>query len=428
MAFDTKAFAASFLNQITAGIDEREREAEEYKEKQEQAAARNASLVRERNLRAQEAAQLGKRAMALGATENHVRAALSSGMSGVRELYDKLNAAANQKGVRKLGVDDIEAIVNMPSIPTVNTDLVDMSLEEFAKRTYGAMPVEKAAVEQEDSIVKQLFGFGEKARVQQELANTEYMSGMSIADINEMARQAEYKSLMPNATMTFLDVEQYSPKAVMDFNEKLTDAISDATKGDAAEAYIKARRRSLGTSATMEDIAAEEAIARRTLETKAAKIIIETYAGMYANGGFFTNDLTLKQIEDVMGASYLADLMTTYGFDTDEDEEPEDETQTDREEDTQEETSDTETEEEKVSAEEAKFKNVYYRDDEGRVVQGVPPRPERDFSTLFFGQGMGGDDIDKIMKGEMAVPKYLRPSQWDELFGKTHNTDGTLKR
>ena len=40
---------------------------------------------------------------------------------------------------------------------------------------------------------------------------------------------------------------------------------------------------------------------------------------------------------------------------------------------------------------------------------------------------MGGEDMEKILKGEMPVPKYLRQSQWDELFGKTHNPDGTPK-
>lgn len=422
MAFNFEDFAAGFLGEIEEGIEKRTEKAAEYKEKQEAAAARNAALINQRNMRAQEAAQLGKRAMALGATQNQVRTAISSGMSGVKELYEKLQAAANQKGVKKLGVDDIEAIVNMPSIPTVNTSMIDMSLEDFAKRTYGAMPTEKVQPKAPDSMIARMFGFGAKDRVKRELAETEYMSGMSVADINEMARQAEYMSLMPGASMTFLDVEQYTPKAVMDFNTKLTKAISDATKGDAAEAYIKARRRSLGTNATLEQIQAEEMVARKTLEAKAAKIVIETYAGMYANGGFFNNDLTLKQIKDAMGEKYLKDLMVTYGFD-----EEEVQTESTEEEITEEKKTDTETEETKVSPKEEPFPDVYYRDDEGGIIKGVPPRPEKDFSTIFFGQGMGGEDMEKILKGEMPVPKYLRQSQWDELFGKTHNPDGTPK-
>lgn len=432
MAFDWQAFAGSFLNEITAGIDEREKEAEKYKEKREAAAARNAALVNERKGRASEASSYAKKAMNLGATENQVKSALSSGMSGIKEFADKLQAAANSKGIKKLGVDDIEAIVSMPNIPTVDQSLVDMSIDEFAKRTYGASAGDRAPVEQEDNIIKQLFGYGDKARVKKELAETEYMGGMSIADINEMANQAEYRSLMPEATMTFLDVEQYKPKAIMEFNNDLAEAMKDAIDGDAAEAYIQSRKRALGTSASLEEIAAAEQEAIQTLQGKAARIIIETYAGIYGQGGFFTNDLTLRQIKDTMGEAYLNDLLTTYGFDVEQEEETETETvtetpTTENEEDTQTEETNTEVEETEVSAKEAKFKNIYYRNDEGDIVNGVPPRPTREFSNLFFGAGMGGEDIEAIMKGEMAVPKYLRPSQWDELFGEFYNPDGTFK-
>lgn len=432
MAFDWQAFAGSFLNEITAGIEKREEEAEEYKEKREAAAARNAALVNERKGRASEASSYAKKAMNLGATENQVKSALSSGMSGIKEFADKLQAAANSKGIKRLGVDDIEAIVSMPNIPSVDQSLVDMSIDEFAKRTYGAATGERAPIEQEDNIIKQLFGYGDKARVKKELADTEYMGGMSIADINELANQAEYRSLMPEATMTFLDVEQYKPKAIMEFNNDLAEAMKDAIEGDAAEAYIQSRKRALGTNASLEQIAAAEQEAIQTLQGKAARIIIETYAGIYGQGGFFTNDLTLRQIKDTMGEAYLNDLLTTYGFDVEQEEETETETvtetpTTENEEDTQTEETDTEVEETEVSAKEAKFKNIFYRNDEGDIVNGVPPRPTREFSNLFFGAGMGGEDIEAIMKGEMAVPKYLRPSQWDELFGEFYNPDGTFK-
>lgn len=437
MSFDWQAFAGSFLNTITADIEEREERAEDYREKQEEAAARNAALVNERKLRASEAAAYGKRAMNLGASEAQVKAAISSGMTGIKELADKLQAAANSKGIKKLGVDDIEAIVSMPNIPTVNQSLVDMSLQEFAERTYGAKTTDKVATQEESSVIKQLFGYGDKDRVKRELADTEYMGGMSIADINEMANQAEYRSLMPEATMTFLDVEQYKPKAIMEFNNDLAEAMKDAIDGDAAEAYISSRKRALGTDATLEEIAAEEQRAIDTLQTKAARIVIETYAGIYGQGGFFTNDLTLRQIRDTMGDAYYNDLLTTYGFDVEEDEEiePEDpnknaepkDPNANQEKDPKKKEADPEAKKAEVSAKEAAFKNIYYRNDEGDIVNGVPPRPTREFSNLFFGQGMGGEDIEAIMKGEMPVPKYLRPAQWDELFGKFYNPDGTFK-
>lgn len=437
MSFDWQAFAGSFLNTITADIEEREQEAEKYKERQEAAATRNAALVNERKMRASEAAGYGKKAMNLGATEAQVRTAISSGMTGIKDLADKLQEAANSKGVKRLGVDDIEAIVSMPNIPTVNESLVDMSLEEFANRTYGAKTGDRVAPEEEGSVIKQLFGYGDKDRVKRELSETEYMGGLSVADINEMAAQVDYKSLMPEATMTFLDVEQYKPKAIMEFNKDLTEAMKDAIDGDAAEAYIASRKRALGTEASLEEIAAEEQKAIDTLQTKAARIVIETYAGIYGQGGFFTNDLTLRQIKDTMGEPYYNDLLTTYGFDIEEDEEiePEDpnanaepkDPEPNKEKDPEKKEADPEAKKETVSAEEAKFSNIYYRNDEGDIVNGVPPRPTREFSNLFFGAGMGGEDIEAIMKGDMAVPKYLRPSQWDELFGEFYNPDGTFK-
>ena len=429
MSFDWQAFAGSFLNTITADIEEREEKAEDYKERQEEAAQRNAALVNERKMRASEAAAYGKRAMNLGATQSQVKAAISSGMTGIKELADKLQAAANSKGIKKLGVDDIEAIVSMPNIPTVNQSLVDMSLQEFAERTYGAKTSDKVATQEESSVIKQLFGYGDKDRVKRELAETEYMGGMSIADINEMANQAEYRSLMPEATMTFLDIEQYKPKAIMEFNNDLAEAMKDAIDGDAAEAYISSRKRALGVDATLEEIAAEEQLAIDTLQGKAARIVIETYAGIYGQGGFFTNDLTLRQIKDTMGEAYLNDLLTTYGYDVDDEElDPEAKPKDpEKEKDPEKKKADPEAKKETVSTQEAKFSNIFYRNDEGDIVTGVPPRPTREFSNLFFGQGMGGEDIEAIMKGEMPVPKYLRPAQWDELFGKFYNPDGTFK-
>ena len=50
MSFNKNAFAASFLNQLTAGIEEREERAEEFEEQQKAAAERNAAIVRLENL------------------------------------------------------------------------------------------------------------------------------------------------------------------------------------------------------------------------------------------------------------------------------------------------------------------------------------------------------------------------------------------
>ena len=52
MSFDWGAFAGSFLQEVTEGIERRETEAKDYKEEQKKKAERNLELVRVRNQRA----------------------------------------------------------------------------------------------------------------------------------------------------------------------------------------------------------------------------------------------------------------------------------------------------------------------------------------------------------------------------------------
>ena len=430
-------FSASFLNEIAEGIDTRTEKAEAYEEEQKRLAERNAAVINTRNLRAQEAALIGQKAIQLGARKEHVKAAMASGMKGVAELYDKLQTAANQKGVKTLGEDDIEAIINMPSLPSVNQRYVDMSLRDFANMTYGVQPMDdRPEVETSDSIVRKLLGFEDMNLAKQRLQDTEYVEGMSIADINEAARQAEYTSLFPDIGFTLMEVNFYGPDAAGEFVKDFTETATKATTGKVAETFIqgqvsaaidKAQRS--GNPLTPDEISEIQKGAEQFLAQQAVLPLIETTAGMYGKGGFFKHSTTIDLIEKTMGADFLADYMEVYNIDQDDEEEatPETTEVPSVEEVTETKEDDTETKEEEVSAEEARFSNVSYRNDEGKVVNGVPPRPTREFSNLFFGQGMGGADIEAILKGEMLVPKYLRPSQWDELFGKFYNPDGTFK-
>ena len=430
-------FSASFLNEIAEGIDTRTEKAEAYEEEQKKLAERNAAIINTRNLRAQEAALIGQKAIQLGARKEHVKAAMASGMKGVAELYDKLQTAANQKGVKTLGEDDIEAIINMPSLPSVNQRYVDMSLRDFANMTYGVKPMDdRPEVETSDSVVRKLLGFEDMNLAKQRLQDTEYVEGMSIADINEAARQAEYTSLFPDIGFTLMEVNFYGPDAAGEFVKDFTETATKATTGKVAETFIQAqvsaaidKAQRSGSPLTPDEISEIQKGAEQFLAQQAVLPLIETTAGMYGKGGFFKHSTTIDLIEKTMGADFLADYMEVYNIDQDDEEEvtPETATEPDTEEATEEKEDDTETEEKEVSAEEARFSNVSYRNDEGKVINGVPPRPTREFSNLFFGQGMGGADIEAILKGEMLVPKYLRPAQWDELFGEFYNPDGTFK-
>ena len=188
-----------------------------------------------------------------------------------------------QRGVKKLGVDDIEAIVNMPSIPNVRQDLMDMPLEEFARQTFGARGLPAKPTEDKEKYHGSLFGVDAKDRVKQQLRETEYMDGMSVADINEIARQTDYQSLIPSATMTFLDVPFFDAEKALDFSEKLVETMSDAVTNN--EARIKAAVKDAVDEGVDPVVARNEAT--RMAQELAAETFIEAYAQTYQHGGFF---------------------------------------------------------------------------------------------------------------------------------------------
>ena len=54
----------------------------------------------------------------------------------------------------------------------------------------------------------------------------------------------------------------------------------------------------------------------------------------------------------------------------------------------------------------------------------VPPRPDGlTMGSIFGGGALGREDIEDILAGRMTIPKNLRPNQWDELFGDTHDPE-----
>ena len=350
MAFNKNAFAASFLNQLTAGIEEREEEAKQYEEEQRAAAASNAPLVNARKLRAQEAAQIGQKAIQLGAREEHVKAAMASGINGVGELYEKLLTAANEKGVKTLGEDDIEEIVNMPSIPAINQQYIDMSLREFADKQFGVGRIDRTKEkEPSGSVIRKLLGLDEMALTRKKLEDTDYMEGMSIAEINEAARQAEYTSLFPDLGFNLMDVKFYGPSSKSTFLSEFREAATDAVTGKVAEGYIESEIQALiaereGQEVTPQEIAKVREEAREFLVQQAVKTVIEGMASEYGRGGFFEDEATVDLIRETMGEDYLADQMAIYSRDIEEEEvETEEPTDTEQDQETQtEETTQTE--------------------------------------------------------------------------------------
>ena len=326
MAFNWKAFAASFLDKQTEGIRERREEAKEFEEEQEELAKQNRRLIAERTNLANSYGQLGQKAMALGATKEQVMAAMASGAQGIQTFYEKLLKAANQKGISTLGPADVEAIIDMPEVFEVNPEYIDMNLNELAKIQYGAAMkpgTEAADVQTSDSIIASLFGTNAMSQAKQRLQDTKFSGNLSIADVNELAAQADYNALFPNLGVNFFDKEFYGPEAASKFLNDLTEIEVDAVSGQAAEDFIKRagdlfQRRM--DSDLEEDMAwAEkqrnaqpprtfldaEKDARELLIQQRARALIEGTVGTYGQTGLFDHKPSVDLIRKIMGDEFV---------------------------------------------------------------------------------------------------------------------------
>lgn len=481
MGFNWKAFAASFLDKQTEGIRERREEAKEFEEEQEELAKENRRLLAERTNLANSYGQLGQKAMALGATKEQVMAAMASGAQGIQTFYEKLLKAANQKGISTLGPADVEAIIDMPEVFEVNPEYIDMNLNELAKIQYGAAMkpgTEAADVQTSDSILASLFGTNAMSQAKQRLQDTKFSGNLSIADVNELAAQADYNALFPNLGVNFFDKEFYGPEAASKFLNDLTEIEVDAVSGTAAEDFIKRagdlfqRRMNSDLEEDMKWAEKQreegrtfldaEKDARELLVQQRARALIEGTVGTYGQTGLFDHKPSVDLIRKIMGDDFVDDeieLIKSFNREetvlSDREEnlgseeairtgmeeaeartqagvvEQETEQPVREEETTQTETSDTETKKAALLAKTfptrksqrgLASKGIWDRKYEGKVdAQGkaiiAPPRPDD-----------GGEKTKEIpiVTGLFDSPtgrmkKVTEAEYWDETYGETHD-------
>ena len=458
MGFDWGSFAGSFLEELTEGIEEREQEAKDYKQEQKQKAERNLERVRTSDARAMQVAQIGRQAMQLGATKEQVIAAMSTGAGGVQDLYTKLTQIAadnNLQAGQQLTQEDIETGIALTGIPSIDPKYITMTLDQIARQTYGAAKPKKPAVTDptptpQTGGIRDLFGFNERAKVDRELEEEGFYGDMSIADINFLAQQSEYKSLVPNATMTFADIPNFNSDAKFEFGQDLISAQVDGLKAREDE-IAAAKSLALQGQYIVDGVALSgpeaEAHATMAIRLEQADFLIRKAAEDYTPTGFFDDQSVKAMIirtmnqegggdDDTTGLEYYNDLRAEFLPDLEEDEEGEVPTIEEAsetvkeivEENKETPTPLTATEEAALLTKKRVQENVYYRDDEGNVVKGVPPRPTLGLGNILGGAGLGGEDIEEIYKGNAPVPENLRPNQWDELFGAIANPDGSFKQ
>ena len=473
MAFDWRAFTGQLASGLASDIRQRRVDAREFEEEQEELAERNLSKVQKSKQLANQAAQLGHRARALGATDAQIQNALNSGMNGIADFYNKLQETVEERGVKTLGKADIDAIVNMPNIPDVDFEFADGELAEQTRQLYGFSTPKVERGETDTSVFKTLFGFDAKDRAKERLRNRQLADGMTIAEINAAARQGEYESLFPNATMTFTDVNFFGKKDLRtftrDINSAMKSAVTEPSNKLAIEQagiieaskydFVNKDAQNYMSLAKKADIISKAETEKATLlKQEAAKLVIQNAMDTYLLSDLLSNEAFKRMVETTMGTTYLNEILAE--GEAIEEELPEELTQeqqvfeaspTDediktmeetfaqpekedpaKEEDPKEETPDTEAKKAALLAKTfptrkskrgLSGKGEWDREYEGKVnpdtgkVIIAPPRPPE-----------GGEATKEIAirVGLFSSPtgkkkKVTEAEYWDETYGKTHD-------
>ena len=324
MGFDWKQFAGGVASNLAADIRERRVDARDYEEEQEDLAKSNIPAYQRKKQLAASAAQFGNRARAMGASDAQIKNALSSGVNGIKEFHDKLQDTVNEKGVKTLDQSDIEAIVNMPTIPDVDFKFVDDEYDKFVAKTYGLDGTTAEVEEKDPSFFRTLFALDAKDRAKRRLSDRQIFEGMSIAEINNAVNQAEYESLFPESTMTFTEVNFFGKKDLRQFTKDIESAMSTATKSvdgkariaaageEALAAYNEGKSIADGTLDTEQGAALQreaEAIERGIIQAEAAELIIENALATYYIPDLLTNEAFQRMVVASMGQGYLDKLL-----------------------------------------------------------------------------------------------------------------------
>lgn len=231
MGFDWQAFATGFLQQTAKNQTEAREDARNYEERQRELAERNSQTISKRRAVANQVVGLTNMLRDNGASQEVIQAAVSAGPQSVVELANKVNSARETLG-RNLASDDIESLVNMPD----GFSVIDMDTEDFIRKTYG-LGYEGAGTSKETverTFMDRLTGRKLRDAARARLDSEVMMDGLTAYDINQMAAQQDYESLVPGTFITFNEMKIFDPATDMaSFSRTITSLVSDVE--DSAE-------------------------------------------------------------------------------------------------------------------------------------------------------------------------------------------------
>ena len=203
MAFNAKAFATGFLNELTKGIKERGAEAKELLIEEKEKADRNIAEYKERIENMDTAKRLAGQLIDLGATEEQVMyyAKDKDPVTALRSVYTALTDMKELKS-QNVNYPDLtpELVSQIMDVPA-DFKPTDEQMNDFWKRTFNLTKQhEKNLPSDTDegffgNILFAAMNINARERVMRKLEEQKYLGDYSIADINRIAASKEYSDV-----------------------------------------------------------------------------------------------------------------------------------------------------------------------------------------------------------------------------------------
>jgi len=436
MAFDWNQFTTNFLNTVSTGINQRVQAAADEKTLLDKEYEDSRTVFKNRKKLVNNGIMLAGKARALGANDMQIKAAISSGETGLPTFVKALENFSAKKGGTNLSMSEVDTLVEGAEL------FEEGDVNEFLRRSYGLLDSEsdKIQVEDDRSMLDKLF-VTDPTGAARSAYSPDRMSMI------ELARQDAYDSLASDRGSVYLTVDQATAN--------IYDAI-DTNKNfirefEAAEKLIKnteAYKKALGegeqekmlrdaqlqvmeryidlygesfVKGLPKGVVPEELLTIAEVSSDGIQPTRSTLSTMLANAAAADMATTISEVQGNKTVKYNVDanglpigpivLVNKNGdmIEIDQNRLPE--------------LKQMGFELKDLVVPEAPVpEKTYYRKD-GEVVDGVPPRPELGIGNVLGGIGLGGKDIEEILAGERPIPANLRPAQWDELFGDTHDPE-----
>jgi hypothetical protein len=302
MAFNWMAFAGGAARRGSEILGESRQEAKQYEAEQRAAAERNMATISRRRAVADQVTGYTTYLKQNGVTDAQLQAVISSGPKAIQDLTSRVESAVQANNNRPLGVNDAQALVNMPE----GFSPVDMTMDQFVRSTYGLSTPAAAAPEEKVGLLGTILGGAEMGRARERLGRTEMAEGMTIQQINAAARAAEYESLIPGtfATITGAEPVYSSTETGVEFAKDAL-ALMKSVKG--SQAWLVAGGQSTedkdGTQLQLEVVQENlTPMIRGNIERYGEKFLKDQEAFIRTN----------------LGDTYMDNLLSEYGVDQEE--------------------------------------------------------------------------------------------------------------